>query len=583
MSIQNICRAARESIRQTPFARLVSLSLSRILHGAQEDSDEIDSDVGRMFVLLALPGAIVCFALFDKYGSLMQFFRGQRHFNPYAASLTDEYFFIVMSMAVCGAVAAWKADSIFLDRRDYQNLVPLPISTQLILLANITALLLFAALFAFDINAVSGWLFPVVVSASQSSFTVFLIVLFGHIISVTAASLFSFLSVFALIGAAMALLPASIFRRISMYLNSAIVVAIFFLLSTPYSFSSMLTHGSRINNSCLRFVPSLWFLGLCDTLRGPQLVGSDQMSVWAVVGLGVTLFSMLLTYSINYRRHFLRIGEGSEAAAGKLLPGFVHPMGIWADRMILRTPFEQAGYRFIFRTLARSPRHRLVLSAFIGAGIVISVQLSSMAAHEAVSPIPSVHWFSIAFIINFCIIIGMRFSFDIPAEIRAKWTFQLLVKPETHKCIPLARKAILSVALPLTWMVGLPLYITQWGWKIGFIHVVLITVASLFLTEIVLANFRKIPFTCRYPEFEQGSIVGMFIAILGFVIFSFAIPALERWAISSPWRLMAFVPLIAVGWNGLASYRAGLIDSERQLTFQEESPYAVELLRLNTQ
>src|SRR5690349_6236863 len=102
-------------VLERPFARLVQLGLNRMLHGAREDSDEIDADVGRLFVLLALPGALASFILFDKYGTFLQFIRGQAGFDRYRASVPDEYFFISLSMAVCGLVAVWKAESIFPD------------------------------------------------------------------------------------------------------------------------------------------------------------------------------------------------------------------------------------------------------------------------------------------------------------------------------------------------------------------------------------------------------------------------------------------------------------------------------------
>src|SRR4051812_37650180 len=110
-SVPEQVRFAWDGFTDRAFPRLVRLSLERMLQGAQDGSDEIDAEVGRTLALLALPGAVISFLLFDKYGSLMQFFRGQRNFDPYAASLSDEYFFIVLSMVVCGGVAVWKSGS----------------------------------------------------------------------------------------------------------------------------------------------------------------------------------------------------------------------------------------------------------------------------------------------------------------------------------------------------------------------------------------------------------------------------------------------------------------------------------------
>ena len=94
-----------------------------------------------MLSLLALPGALYSTLLFEKYSTLLLWMRGQHNFDPVTATVPDEYFFIVLSMVVTGAVAVWRWDSIFPDRRDYVNLVPLPISTRVIFLANLTAIL----------------------------------------------------------------------------------------------------------------------------------------------------------------------------------------------------------------------------------------------------------------------------------------------------------------------------------------------------------------------------------------------------------------------------------------------------------
>src|ERR1700735_5163725 len=164
-----------EIFRRRPFARLVRLFAARIFHGGGDDASEgLDRSIGLVLTLLALPGGFVSVLLFEKYGSLLQWMRGVTDFNPLAAALPDEYFFIVLSMVVTGAVAVWRWDSIFPDRRDYFNLVPLPISTRTIFLANLVAVLFLVGLIAVDVNAASCILFPMVVGATQTKFLFFL-------------------------------------------------------------------------------------------------------------------------------------------------------------------------------------------------------------------------------------------------------------------------------------------------------------------------------------------------------------------------------------------------------------------------
>lgn len=167
-------RNPRPEYRDLPFLRLVRLFLSRIFYGGGDTgAEELGLGMGAALALLALPGGFISLLLLDKYGSLLRVMRGQTDFDVYAAAVPDEYFFIVLSMVVTGALVTWRWDSIFPDRRDYANLVALPLSMRAIFFANLVAILLLTALFAVDINAGSAVLFPIVVSASQETFLYF--------------------------------------------------------------------------------------------------------------------------------------------------------------------------------------------------------------------------------------------------------------------------------------------------------------------------------------------------------------------------------------------------------------------------
>jgi len=574
-------RPAWEEFCERPFARLVRLSLYRMLHGSQDATDEFDADVGRTLTLLALPGAFLSLALLEKYGSLLHWLRGQKHFDPYAASLSDEYFFLVLSMAVCAAIAVWKTDSIFLDRRDYLNLIPLPIRSRTILLANLTSLALFSLLFAVDVNLVSGWLFPLVVTASQESFGYLGVMTLSHVVAVGLASLFSFMSVFALIGTAMAVLPVSWFRRVTTYLSTAIVVGTFALLATGYSLSSMLERGVNLQGSWMHFLPSFWFLGLAQKIRESHTGGYIALAKWAWVGLGLATGIAVIAYLVSYRRHFVQTAEKLDAAGSTGAIRCLRPLGWFADAIFLRTPFERASFRFTLRTLARSPRHRLAIAACVGVAIVAIVQTLSGTLPIGTNGLPTVGWLAVELIMSYCLILGLRFVFDMPMELRANWTFQLLVEPGIQSSVPLARKVILTLVLGMVWTVGFAFGAITWGWRAALIHSVVVTAMSVLLTDFLLAKFNKIPFTCTYPAFRQRWIVSVLSVVFGFSAFAFGTAILEHWAFAVEWRFLVFIPLLATAWSGLWQYRASLADRDRQLAFEDRAPQAFELLDLS--
>jgi hypothetical protein len=99
----------------------------------------------------------------------------------------------------------------------------------------------------------------------------------------------------------------------------------------------------------------------------------------------------------------------------------------------------------------------------------------------------------------------------------------------------------------------------------------------------MIGIFRKIPFACSYPTFKQGTIANFVLFAIGFSACAFGIPSIEVWALPAPWRFAFTIPLLACAWYGVAHYRSGLIDQDRQLTFEENSASAVELLNLSKQ
>jgi hypothetical protein len=88
----------KHSLRQSwrgqskrPFFLLVRLFVDRIFHGAGDGAEEsLDFSLGLVLSLLALPGGFYSIMLFNKYGSLFIWLRGQLNFDPLAAALPEE-------------------------------------------------------------------------------------------------------------------------------------------------------------------------------------------------------------------------------------------------------------------------------------------------------------------------------------------------------------------------------------------------------------------------------------------------------------------------------------------------------------
>ncbi len=534
----------------------------------------MDVALGVILILLAMPGVLVSLLLFEKYGSLVRWMRGDGVFDPFSAAIPDEYFFIVLSMVVTGAAAVWRWDALFLDRRDYFNIVPLPISLRRIFLGNLAAIFLLAAVLTLDVNAASFILFPVVVVGSQNSLSLLLRFGAGHAVTVILASAFSFFAVFAVIGLLMAVLPYALFRRISLYVRFVIGLFFLALLATSFAVPSFLAALTRWDNNAVSALPPVWFLGICQTLwgNGANLFFAALTRV-ALYALGLCLVVAVLSFGLSFRRSFIRIPETAEV--GPLPRSQFRPLPVSLfDRSVLRDPPQRACFHFITRTLLRSEAHLQIASAFVAMGLVVSAQsVASMfhANHAAAPRIPSEDLLSVPFLLSFCLIVGIRLAFEVPSDFRANWVFALWIDPNALQIRSIARKVLLTFSLiPLVPLCFVSSFVL-WSLSVALLHSAIFTGCTIAFVELLLLRFRKIPFTCSYPPFQSHSALVFVAYLFGFMFFTTYLPELELWSLADPFRAIVFIPLLASVLVSIKYYRKQMLEMDKRLIFEEIS------------
>jgi len=302
----------------------------------------------------------------------------------------------------------------------------------------------------------------------------------------------------------------------------------------------------------------------------------------AILGALCIALVAIAAYALSYRRCFTRIPESLDMTPDTSR-GYTSWLFSILDRTFLRTPFQRAGYRFVIRTLLRSQSHGLVLGGFLALGIVIASQVLFVTVNGKIDDagsLPSAALLSIPFILSYCILVGLRFVFDIPTDLRANWIFRLSLDKTAHECIPLVRRVMLTFILP--WIVAavFPVSVYLWGWTTALLHTALITIWSGLLTNILLVRFRKVPFTCSYPPFRDSAIVVLLCYVLGFVAFVVLTSRLEYWALLDPWLMLLFVPIIGGTWYAQYRFQEGTLEIDKQLIFEEKQPAAFEVLDL---
>jgi hypothetical protein len=564
-----------QTFSRAPFGRLLVLFITRMFHGGEPGADELDLGIGVILIMLAMPGILVSLLMFEKYGSLIRYLRGNLIFDPYTATMPDEYFFIALSLTVTGAAALWRWDALFLDRRDYTNLVPLPISLHAIFFANLSAIIALAVLFTIVVNAASLVLYPIAVVGSQSSFVVWARFTLGHAVAVFTASAFGFFAVFAVAGLLMSLLPARLFRRVSHAARFILAIVLLTLIASSFTVPYLLTKLSLRAAHKIATLPPVSFLGLARTV---WLKGADPfaaaVSKAALSAVCLTILVALVAYALSFRRTFLRIPEMADAG---LLPRFRHSVSPLAPlhNAVLRSAPQRACYYFVAKTLLRSDGHLQILLGFAALGLVLSAETLSSARvlHSLTSGhAPAAEFLCVPFILAYCVIAGIRSAFEIPADLRANWIFRFWLDPSQEDARAIARCVLLLFSL--SWLAPAAFLSVLFfgGWTAALLHTAILIACTVLLVETVLIRFRKIPFTCSYPAFQSHSGLIFVAYLFGFFLFTDYLPQMERWSLLNPWQTVVFAPLVAVGLLGLRQYRKQMLDMDKQLIFEEPSP-----------
>ena len=321
----------------------------------------------------------------------------------------------------------------------------------------------------------------------------------------------------------------------------------------------------------LTWLPTVWLLGLYQDMLGGAIPVFHAMAARAVTALLAAGGASLALYLASYRRCVRRIRESAESEAQE--PARLRRFVVtWFDRYVLDQPFDRACFHFAMRTLSRSRRHRLLMAGFAGLGVSVALQDAAAGrstALHAVGALPAANLFAAPLAILFFLLTGLRFIFDLPAELPANWTFQIAVRARAEAARRVAKKLMLLWIVPVA-IASLIVYGTIWGVRVGVAEAGFLLLAALILAEVLLLDYAKIPCSYYGPKHNAG--VTLAIYLLAFFLFSPGLASLEHWtlALKNPAPLPALTSLLVVGWIALRRRAREGAGSGRQIVFTDE-------------
>jgi hypothetical protein len=403
-------------------------------------------------------------------------------------------------------------------------------------------------------------------------------------VAVCAGGLFLALSIGALQGILINVLPARAFRRVSPWVQMTLmgVLALLFFL-TPATYFA-LRRLFEANSPLLRLFPPFWFVAwYVDMLPGrPAGEMFRDLALLAKSALAVSAGVFALTYLAGYARHARRVMESLETASDG--PGRLRRRrdAFWNEHW-LKNPLERATFHFISNTILRTAKNRLMLAAYAGCGLALALITVVSVKDGAGGPLLAVDsaiFVVVPLTLSFFAVAGLRSVFNYPAELRANWIFQMCESADRAAHLRAVRKWMAAFGIAPLFAALAPFEITLRGWRVGMIHLSFALLLSMVLLNLLLVWFRKIPFTCAYFPGKSNLAASAVFYAAGFSAYCWSMAALVERLIRTPVALaMAYILLFAI-LGGLAWFGKRELQADGPLVYEDRPDPIVQTLDL---
>lgn len=508
-----------------------------------------DQMKGRLIAVLSILAVVV------GWSSQMLLF-GYNFVPDANLSWQEKNYAIILMMAIFGIVTLLEWEMLFLDRRDFLTLTPLPIRLRTIFAAKLASFVVFVGLFSAAMSILSSGLFALYLTPWRSeSFLFFARHVLAHLISAFAACFCVFFVCVFVHFVIMAALPPAAYRRISLAVRFLLIALFVFLLLSflvePAIVSRAFRSLAKLKEHGSPFVlrlPSLWFVGLYEVLLGTKDPVFRRLAGTAGLALAMSLGAFGLACALSYLKH-ARAAMETPKGRHRLFRLRERAAGLF-ERAVLRSPEEKAVAAFFSRTVRTSARHRIMLTnyAAVAAGFVLLLAVAGRQLLRALTP-ENAFFLAQPLVLYAVLLAAIRVVVCVPASLECNWIFRTTESVCRDRYVSGLKKTVFfKWLLPLAALIFL-FHLWLWpGWRTAFDHAIFGLAVAAVGMEAFFFRFDRIPFASAYvPGKLRLQTRGGFV-VLGFIGLLAALASLETWLLENPPGLWGFLALAAVAW-----------------------------------
>lgn len=409
--------------------------------------------------------------------------------------------FLTLTMALTGIITVFSWENIFPDRKDYLNLLVLPVKKRTLFAAKFFSLLIFVGLLSIAFNIFSLFIFTFYLAPLVK--VNFFYYGFSHLITNFLANLFVFLAVACLQSIFTILFKNRLLRKLSNLIQAVLLVGFISIIVWLPQINSFLPHAMERLSSFIYYFPPLWFTGIYEKMTGSSDIVFNPHVMIALTAIIITSALYLVSFPISFKR-FLSSGSNWGRKKSLLVERMIRLARQSFDSVFLRHPVQRGMFYFVCHALKRSRKHQLQLvtymalpAAYIIADLVYFHSRSGWSSFR----VPNFFLVGASLIFYFFLAAGLRMIVRHPIMLGANWIFQLTeIKEKKHYMKGLKKAILFLLGMPL--FIGIFIfYLYCWGFRLALFHSVYSAAIFLFLVEVFFNTYKKIPFA---GEFEPG-------------------------------------------------------------------------------
>jgi hypothetical protein len=483
----------------------------------------------------------------------------------------QEWLLLSVSLVAVAALVAIQWRSFVLGGRDYRILGLLPVPRRTVMWAKLQSVVAVVLLLHLAINTLPGIWLPV-----ASPFGYFRAA-FALQAALFLQTVFACAAIVALQGGVALALPAGATRRVSLAVQTGILLAVALLFVAEGSISRLafaMRDGAHPVNW---IVPVVWFRALYVELLGVDSVPIAAQARLALLATAAAVAAAVPCSLLGYRD----AGAGEEGhryGGGLAALRLDAALGVGRGR-----PVARAVSSFVAMALLRSPSAGFIARGLLVVGLALTVSgFAGIALRDIgydAPVLPAQPLYAPAFVLPFFALAGLRLSAAYPTSLGANWIFRLTETPgSADYAAGIRRAARNTVVLPLLVLMAIP-YLVYWGPAAAAAHLLLALAVALVTIEWLFLSFPKIPFTCTYQPGKANLRVTWPKHAAVFILYCGVVPRLAARVEAHPATFLASLGLLLVAWRALAGLR-GRQARDGRLVFDDAADAPVTVLGL---